>query len=109
MSDFVFKQGETIALALTAVDGDATGWTVEAKMKALDGYGEPTGSVVATATVDFNPGSTGVDPSWILTFPAANTTSIAAGKYGVDAKFSKGGVVQYVSTASVEIKSPVTV
>jgi hypothetical protein len=110
MVPFEFARGETIGLALDAVEGDAGGVTaITARLKPVG----PGGSVVAAgpglAFAVAARAAAGDDPAgWTLTIDAAASAGLRPGLYRADARIEVGSGVVITDGLSLRIAEPVS-
>jgi hypothetical protein len=112
MTLFTYQRGETISLALDAVEGDpASVGAVIAQLKFV-----PPGRTVVpadapvaasfavatrAATIDYPAG-------WTLTIAAAASAALSAGNYLADARLEVGTGVVITDQIAIRLKEPVT-
>lgn len=107
-----FTRGETFSLALEATDGDVSGATCEADIKAAVN-GQPPADIVPPLEVfavspvaEVTPGG---GAGWILTLTPAQTVDIGPGIYVVDARVTlANGFVEQTDVVRVTVKERVT-
>ena len=112
MQPYVFQRGETITLALDALEGDpASVQAISAQMKAvLPGRtsvtpGEP---VAADFTISPRAAAGSVPAGWTLVIPAAQSAGLTAGSYLADARLVLGDAVVLSDPVSIRIRQAVT-
>lgn len=107
-----FTRGETFSLALEATDGDVTGATCEADIKAAVNGQPPADTVPALKVFTVSPVAEvtpGGGAGWILTLTPGQTVDIGPGIYVVDAKVTlASGFVEQTDTVRVSVKERVT-
>jgi hypothetical protein len=106
MTTYTFQRGETVSLALDAVQGDPlTVTSVTAALKPLSAgrtMVDPGAAVAATFVVANRPGG------WTLTISAAASAALAAGTYLADAKLVVAGQVTITEPVAVRMIDAVT-
>jgi hypothetical protein len=106
MTTFTFQRGETVLLALDAVQGDpATVTGVTATMKPVAAgrtMVDPGAAVAATFSVVTRPGG------WTLTIVAATSAVLAAGSYLADARLVVAGTVTITEPVVIRMIDAVT-
>ena len=105
MKPYVFTRGETILLALDALTGDPLTVTgISAKLRAIAPGRTtiaPSAPVAADFTVTNRAANGSVPAGWDL---VAASTSLAAGRYGADARLVIAGGVIITDMITVEIR-----
>jgi hypothetical protein len=106
MTTYTFQRGETVSLALDAVQGDpATVTSVTAAMKPVAAGRtmiDPTAAVAATFVVSNRVGG------WTLTLSAATSAALVAGTYLADAKLIVAGGVTITEPVAIRMIDAVT-
>jgi hypothetical protein len=112
MTSFIFQRGETIALALDAVQGDvAAVSTLSAALKPVAAGRtsvDPASPVAATFSVASRAANGDNPAGWTLTISAAASAGLIAGSYLADAKLTAGGGVTVTTPLAIRINDPVT-
>jgi hypothetical protein len=112
MTTFTFQRGETVSLALDAVQGDPSSVTsVTAAMKPVAAGRtmiDPAAAVAATFTVSNRAEAGGVPAGWTLTIPAAVSAALAGGTYLADAKLVVAGGVTITEPVAIRMIDAVT-
>lgn len=112
MTTFTFQRGETVSIALDAVQGDPLSVTaisaamrpVAAGRSAID----PATPVAATFSVANRTAAGAIPAGWTLTLPAAVSGSLAAGTYLADAKLTIGGGIAITEPVAIRMIDAVT-
>ncbi len=106
MTTYTFQRGETVSLALDAVQGDPlTVTSVTAAMKPVAAGRtmiDPAAAVAATFVVANRP------EGWTLTISAAQSAGLAAGTYLADAKLIVAGQVTITEPVAIRMIDAVT-
>jgi hypothetical protein len=104
-----FARGETFIVALRIAAGDLAGATCRMALKQAPGDGNPELAVLDVAAVDH---VDSVDetspPGWTATLPAEASEALPAGRYVMDARVERDGVVIQTEPVAVEITERVT-
>ncbi|HEX8444068.1 MAG TPA: hypothetical protein VF631_10535 [Allosphingosinicella sp.] len=110
MVPFEFARGETISLALDAVEGGVAGVTsVTAKLKVVGPGGSVVSSGLGTAFEVSARAAAGEDPGgWTLTIGAAQSAALKPGLYRADARMEIGSGVVITDAISLRIIEPVS-
>ena len=112
MTPFTFQRGETIALALDAVNGDPLSVTgISAVMKAVPPgrTGVPDGApVAATFSIAPRAASGEIPPGWTLSIDASVSAALTPGAFLADARLEVAGGVIVTEPVALRIKSSVT-
>jgi hypothetical protein len=112
MTTYTFQRGETVSLALDAVQGDvASVSSVTAALKPLSAgrtMVDPGAAVAATFSVSNRAAAGSIPSGWTLTIPAAVSAGLAAGTYLADAKLSVAGGVTITEPVAVRMIDAVT-
>ena len=112
MTTYTFQRGETVLLALDAVQGDpATVTGVTAAMKPVAAgrtMADPATAVAATFVVSNRAAAGGVPGGWTLTIPAATSAGLTAGTYLADAKLVMAGQVTITEPVAIRMVDAVT-
>lgn len=112
MTVYSFQRGETISLALDAVQGDpATVTSVTAAMKAVAAGRTSVDAatpVAASFTVASRAAAGDVPAGWTLTVSATTSATLAAGSYLADAKLVSAGGVIITDPVALRIVEAVT-
>ena len=112
MTTYTFQRGETVLLALDAVQGDATAVSsVTAAMKAVAAGRsmiDPASPVAATFVVTARAAAGGLPGGWTLTIPAAVSAALAGGTYLADAKLIVAGAVTITEPVAIRMIDAVT-
>jgi hypothetical protein len=112
MTPLTFQRGETIALALDAVNGDPlTVTAINAVLKAVPPgrTGVPDGAPVA-ATFSIAPriASGEIPPGWTLSIDATSSAALTPGAYLADARLEVAGGVIVTEPVAIRIQLSVT-
>jgi hypothetical protein len=106
MTTYTFQRGETVSLALDAVQGDPlTVSSVTAALKPLSAgrtMVDPGTAVAANFVVANRP------DGWTLTISAAQSAGLAAGTYLADAKLIVAGQVTITEPVAIRMIDAVT-
>ena len=112
MTIFTYQRGETISLALDAVEGDPAGvGGVTAKLKAVPPgrTSLPAGApVAATFSVATRAATPDFPAGWTLTISAPLSAALAAGSYLADARLEVGTGVVITDQIAIRLREPVT-
>lgn len=112
MTTFTFQRGETVSVALDAVQGDpATVSAISAAMKpVLAGRSvvDQAAAVAATFSVSNRAAAGEIPAGWTLTIPAAVSAGLAAGTYLADAKLTVGGGITITEPVAIRMIDAVT-
>jgi hypothetical protein len=112
MAPFEFARGETISLALDAVEGDpASVSAVAARLKPVGAGGTvvAAGAAVAASFAVTSRAAAGDDPAgWTLTIGAAESQALKPGLYRADARIEIGSGVVITDAISLRIVEPVS-
>lgn len=112
MTTYTFQRGETVLLALDAVQGDPSTVTgITAAMKPVAAgrtMVDPAAAVAATFAVTTRAAAGGLPGGWTLTIPAATSAGLAGGTYLADAKLVIGGAVTITEPVAVRMIDAVT-
>ena len=112
MTTFTFQRGETVAIALDAVQGDPlTVSSVTAAMKPVTAGRtmiDPGAAVAATFVVSNRVAAAGIPAGWTLTIPAAVSAALAGGTYLADAKLVVAGGVTITEPVAIRMIDAVT-
>lgn len=112
MTTFTFQRGETVSLALDAVQGDPlTVTSVTAAMKAVAAgrtLVDPAAAVAATFSVSPRVAAGNIPAGWTLTLSAATSAALAAGTYLADAKLIVAGGVMITEPVAIRMIDAVT-
>ncbi len=112
MTPFTFQRGETILLALDAVDGDpALVTSITANIKAV-----PAGRTMAPASAPVvasfaiaNRAATGAIPAgWTLSLSAAQSAGLAPGAYVADARLTVADGVIITDPVAIRVREAVS-
>jgi hypothetical protein len=112
MTPFTFQRGETILLALDALEGDPGQVTsINAAMKAV-----PAGRTMAPASApvvaNFTIASrvaTSVNPAgWTLSLSAAQSAALVPGAYVADARLTAAGGVIITEPVAIRLREAVS-
>jgi len=111
-ASYIFQRGETILVALDAVEGDPLLITsVAAKMRALR-PGKRTidagAPVAATFDVSAREAAGDLPPGWTLTIDEATSAGLAVGSYLADAKLAFAGGTFITEPITIQITEPAT-
>lgn len=105
MKPYIFTRGETVVLALDALAGDPqTVSAISAKLRAMSPGRttiSPSAPVAGTFTVSARAANGGVPAGWDLVL---STGSLAAGRYGADARLEIAGGVIITDMVLIEIR-----
>jgi hypothetical protein len=108
MTNYIFQRGETVAVALQVVAGDAaTVSAVTAAMKPVAAGRasvDPAAAVAATFEVTFDASG----PRWLLSLSPVVSAALAAGRYVADARLVVGGGVAITETVALTLRDAVT-
>jgi hypothetical protein len=112
MTPYPFQRGETIALALDAVNGDPADVTlIAAQLKAVPPGrtsvppGEP---VAASFAVSVRAASGDTPPGWTLVIPAAISAGLVPGLYHADARLTLADGVIQTEPVAIRLRQAVT-
>lgn len=112
MTAYTFQRGETVSLALDAVQGDpATVTSVTAAMKVVAAgrtLVDPGAAVAATFSVVNRAAAAPIPAGWTLTISAAVSAGLAAGSYLADAKLVVAGGVTITEPVAIRMIDAVT-
>ncbi len=112
MTTYTFQRGETVSLALDAVQGDPlTVTSVTAAMKPVAAGRsmiDPASAVAASFVVTPRVAAGGLPGGWTLTIPAAASAALAGGTYLADAKLIVAGGVTITEPVAVRMIDAVT-
>lgn len=112
IAQFRFTRGETITLALEAVEGDVTGFTCTADLKlAVNGLPPGDGADIAAAfdVVDVAEVTPDGGPGWILTIEADVAEALVRGVYVADARLElASGFVEQADPIRIDLRERVT-
>ena len=112
MTTYTFQRGETVLLALDAVQGDPlTVTSVTAAMKPVAAGRsmiDPAAAVAATVVVTSRTAGGGLPAGWTLTIPAAVSAGLAGGTYLADAKLIVAGAVTITEPVAIRMIDAVT-
>lgn len=103
-----FTRGETVQVALENMDGAEVS-SVGATLKQRGPDGQPTGSVVASFTVEARESvSAGLEGGWLFSLSPAVTTGLRVGGYCMDARLVVSGTVFITDILNIEIEAGAT-
>lgn len=112
MTTYTFQRGETVLLALDAVQGDPTSVSsVTAAMKPVAAGRtmiDPAAAVAATFAVTTRAAAGDVAGGWTLTIPAAVSAALAGGTYLADARLVVAGAVTITEPVAIRMVDAVT-
>ena len=112
MTTYTFQRGETVSIALDAVQGDPlTVSSVTAAMKPVAAGRsmiDPAAAVAANFTVTNRAAVPGIPAGWTLTLGAAVSAGLAAGTYLADAKLVVAGGVTITEPVAIRMIDAVT-
>ncbi len=112
MTTYTFQRGETIAVALDAVQGDPLSVTsVTAALKPVAAgrtLVDPGAAVAAVFTVANRAAAVGIPAGWTLSLPAAISAALVAGTYLADAKLIVAGGVTITEPVAIRLIDAVT-
>ena len=112
MTTYTFQRGETVSIALDAVQGDPlTVSSVTAAMKPVAAgrsMVDPGAAVAATFTVTSRVAAAGIPAGWTLTLGAAVSVGLAAGTYLADARLVVSGGVTITEPVAIRMIDAVT-
>lgn len=112
MTPFTYQRGETISLALDAVEGDPlTVGAVTAQLKAVapGRTSIPAGAPIAASfSVSTRAATTEFPAGWTLTIPSAASAALSAGSYLADARLEVGTGVVITDQIAIRLREPVT-
>lgn len=112
MTSYIFQRGETITLALDAVQGDplaVTGITAHMKAVPPGRSGVDTNTPVAAAFSVFPRTIQDTLPAgWTLTIDAATSAGLAVGSYLADARLQIGTGVVITEAVALSIRESVS-
>ena len=112
MTTFTFQRGETVSVALDAVQGDPlTVSSVTAAMKPVAAGRsmiDPSAPVAATFAVSPRVAAGGIPAGWTLTLSPAVSANLAAGTYLADAKLNVAGGVTITEPVAIRMIDAVT-
>lgn len=107
MTTFTFQRGETVSLALDAVQGDpATVTSLTAAMKPVAAGRtsvDPAASVAAAFSVSSRVAAGGVPAGWTLTISAPASAGLSAGTYLADARLVSAGGVTITEPVAIRL------
>ena len=113
MTTYTFQRGETVSIALDAVQGDPlTVSSVTAALKPIAAGRsmiDPGAAVAASFTVTNRAAAAGIPAEWTLTLAAAVSAGLAAGTYLADAKLIVAGGVTITEPVAIRLIDAVTV
>lgn len=102
-------RGETFILALRIASGDLSGAACRIAIKRAPGDENPELAVLETSWMDHvDTGDPTSPPGWSGVLSAAATLGLAAGRYAMDARIERDGVVIQTDPVAVEITERVT-
>ncbi|HMT43202.1 MAG TPA: hypothetical protein PKA59_01530 [Chakrabartia sp.] len=112
MTPYLFQRGETISLALDALEGDpASVTTLSAQLKAVPPgrtsvpAGEP---VAAQFTISARAATAETSAGWTLVIPAATSAGLSPGLYHADARLNLAAGVVVTEPVALRIRQAVT-
>lgn len=109
---YTFQRGETVAIALDAVQGDPlTVSAISAAMKPVAAgrsLVDPAAAVAANFVVTNRVAAGGTPAGWNLTVSAAVSAGLAAGNYLADAKMTVAGAVTITEPVAIRMIDAVT-
>ncbi len=112
MVPFQFARGETIGLALDALEGDpalVTGVAARLKPVGPGGSAVAAGAPVAASFAVTARAAAGDEPAgWTLTIDAAASAGLTPGLYRADARLEVAGGVVITDAVSLRIVEPVS-
>jgi hypothetical protein len=112
MTPYLFQSGETISLALDALDGDPlTVSAISAQLKAVPPGRTivPSGAPVAATFVVLPRAASGDVPAgWNLIISAATSATLVPGLYFADARMEISGSVVITEQIALKLREPVT-
>ncbi len=112
MTPFAYQRGETVSLALDAVEGDPlTVSNVTAQLKAVPPgrTAVPAGAPVAASFIVTPRIATTEHPAgWTLTLSAPTSATLASGTYLADARLEIAGGVVITESVAIRLREPVT-
>lgn len=112
MTTYTFQRGETVSLALDAVQGDPLSVSsVTAALKPLIAgrtMVDPAAAVAATFVVSSRIAAGQIPAGWTLTISAATSAALAAGTYLADAKLNIAGGVTITEPVAIRMIDAVT-
>jgi hypothetical protein len=112
MTPYTYQRGETISLALDAVDGDPlTVSAISARLKAIPPgrSSVPADAPVAATFVVLPRTATPSFPAgWTLTISAATSLTLAPGSYLADARMEIAAGVVITDQIALKLREPVT-
>ena len=102
-------RGETFIVALRVASGDLTGAACRMAIKRAPGDENPELAVLTTTWMDHvDTGDPASPPGWSGLLPADATLTLAAGRYAMDARIERDGVVIQTDPVAVELTERVT-
>lgn len=112
MTTFTFQRGETVSIALDAVQGDPLAVSsVTAALKPVAAgrtLVDPGAAVAATFSVSPRTAAGAIPAGWTLTISAAASAGLAAGTYLADAKLVVAGGVTITEPVAIRMIDAVT-
>jgi hypothetical protein len=112
MTPFSFQRGETILLALDALEGDpGTVTAISANMKAVPAGRTmaPASAPVASSFTISSRAATSVDPAgWTLTISATQSAALKPGAYVADARLTVAGGVIITEPVAIRLREAVS-
>ena len=112
MTTYTFQRGETVSIALDAVQGDpATVTSVTAALKPVAAgrtLVDPGATVAATFSVSNRAAAGNIPAGWTLTLSAAISAGLAAGTYLADARLVVAGGVTITEPVAIRMIDAVT-
>lgn len=109
MTIYTFQKGETISLALDAVQGavgDVSAITARVRRLDMNRTGFRAGSAAVAVAVAARAAAGSVPAGWNLTLSAAASGNLVPGYYGVEAQLTVAGGVIVTDFATVRILEP---
>lgn len=109
MTFYTFQQGETISLALDAVQGavgDVSAITARIRRLDMNRMGFRAGSAAVAVAVAARAAAGAIPAGWNLTLSAVASGNLALGYYGVEAQLTVAGGVIVTDFATVKILEP---
>ena len=102
-------RGETFIVALRIASGELAGAECRMAIKRAPGDRNPELAVLETTWMDhIDTADSASPPGWSGVLPAEATLALAAGRYAMDARIARDGVVIQTDPVAVELTERVT-
>ena len=112
MTPFTFQRGETLLLALDAVDGDpALVSSISAHIKAVPAgrtMAPASAPVVATFAITPRVANGEIPAGWTLSLSAAQSSDMTPGAYVADARLTVAGGVIITEPVAIRLREAVS-